>query len=71
MPTIICEHCDKPVDEIEIWYNHARHGSEIVVRCHGETDRMLLPRETLIDMPEIVQVEGRAFAHVRLLAASS
>jgi hypothetical protein len=67
LPTVICERCDKRVDEIEISENPERRGLEIVVRCHGEKDQMFLPREALIETPEIVQVEGRAFAHVRLL----
>lgn len=50
--TIQCERCGHPVDSVEFWrVEDGFPGTEIVVKCHGDRDRMLLTDDFVYSLP--------------------
>lgn len=60
LPKIICQICNKEVDNIECHQNTRRNSLVFKVRCHGEVDTAELTHHDLAS--EVNIVEAKAFA---------
>lgn len=69
LPTIICDQCDKPVDEVVMEINHYDDMLRFRVKCHGDTDRCDVPRYLVEDGIDLSH--GRAFTTKRIASAAS
>lgn len=51
LPPIMCARCRKPVDETELWQCMADGPNtiEVVVHCHGATDRTKIDSQVFVD----------------------
>lgn len=65
LPLIICDQCDKPVDEVAMEVNHYDDMLCFHVKCHGDTDRCKIPRYMVEEGIDLSQ--GRAFTTKRIV----
>lgn len=43
-----CALCQRPVDELVSWFDVMRREWVFVAKCHGQTERVVVPEELLV-----------------------
>ena len=59
LPRIICDVCNKPVDNTEIFFKREENTFYINAYCHGQKDTSLMPMQMVMEQWTIV--DARAF----------
>ena len=59
LPRIICDVCNKPVDNTEIFFKRQENAFYINAYCHGQKDTSLMPMQMVMEQWTIVG--ARAF----------
>lgn len=69
---VICAQCCKMVSKFEIWRFEKARCHEIIVFCHGQTDRMILTDQDLFEIGDQMRGQtGVAFQPRKIIPSPS